>query len=160
MYNMDKICAYITFLLHEESNRYVLKKSELKITKEKLAAETEQQKKQLDEYKIITEQKLQLIKAKQKIPGISSAAIGRLDEIHREIAEHIDKIDEKINRLYDEYDEQIEKIDEQIYEADEKINEINDLLDYKGEDTDEKILRELEEEIGNMGNLMNNIEIE
>jgi len=104
MYNIDKVCEYITYFLHEEVSRHVKKKTELLKIKERLREE----------------------------------------------------VTAKIAALYDELDERIGKIDEEIYEADEKIDAINEMIeDYEecendGEIADEKLIRELEEEIKNI----------
>ena len=146
---INRICLYI----QEELDRNIQKKSELINDKEKFKEETESQKEQLEEYKNKTVQKLRIIKIKQKTPGISPATFARLDEMYGEIAEYIDEIDEKINELYDELDEKTDELVEQIDELDEKINELNDLLDgHENYDEinnqpDEKLIRELEEEI-------------
>ena len=104
MYNIDKVCAYITYFLHEETDRHVKKKTELEKAKEYLKEEAMQ----------------------------------------------------KINELYDELDERIEKINEEIYEIGGRIDEINELIEEHEENNgyneteDEKIIRELEEEIRNI----------
>ena len=149
MVNINKICAY----LQDELDRNAIKKAELEEEKEKLKEETERQRNKLDDYKQKTKQKLKIIENTRKTPGISIATIKKLVEMHAEAAENIDATDEQINDLYDELDEQIEKIDEQIYAIDEKIEEINEFIDERDEREirdnceDEKIIRELEEEI-------------
>jgi len=149
MVNINKICAY----LREELERNTIQKTELENIKEKLIKDTERQKNRLDEYKQKTKQKLRIIENARKTPGISDATVKKFAEMQAEAEENIDAIDEKINGLYDELDVQTEKIDDQLYAIDEKIDEINEFIEesgdcgYRGENEDEKLIRDLEEEI-------------
>ena len=157
MFSIDKLNR-IREYIQQELNRNIQKKSELQNSAEKLSAETERKKEQLEEYKKKAAQKLKIIKTKQKTPYISNATVNKLEEMYGEIIGYIDEIDEKINELYDKLDEKTEKINEQLYEINDKINELSELIelielieddsDYIiDESEDEELIHELEEEI-------------
>ena len=153
MFSIDKLNR-IREYIQQELNRNIQKKSELQNSAEKLSAETERKKEQLEEYKKKAAQKLKIIKTKQKTPYISNATVNKLEEMYGEIIGYIDEIDEKINELYDKLDEKTEKINEQLYEINDKTSELIELIElieddseYIDESEDEELIHELEEEI-------------